>query len=224
METPQPLNKTVFIFANGDANDGPLVRQALSTYPDATVIAADGGARQAIYYGKVIDEVIGDMDSLDDDEIAALEAAGATLLRHPVEKDETDLELALLRAAKMSANKIRLFAALGDRLDQTLSNIYLLGLNALQGRDVRIVAGKQEAWLAYPGMIVVSGHAGDTLSLIPVNGAAEGIRTENLYYPLKNETLRFGPARGISNVLTSSEARVWLEAGLLLVVHTLGRA
>ena len=121
METPQPLNKTVFIFANGDANDGPLVRQALSTYPDATVIAADGGARQAIYYGKVIDEVIGDMDSLDDDEIAALEAAGATLLRHPVEKDETDLELALLRAAKMGANKIRLFAALGDRLDQTLS-------------------------------------------------------------------------------------------------------
>ena len=57
-----------------------------------------------------------------------------------------------------------------------------------------------------------------------MNGAAEGIRTENLYYPLKNETLRFGPARGISNVLTSSEARVWLEAGLLLVVHTLGRA
>ena len=40
------------IFANGEFNDGPMVRRALaSATPDAMVIAADGGARLAGYFG-----------------------------------------------------------------------------------------------------------------------------------------------------------------------------
>lgn len=221
MEAPNPL-KTL-IFANGDANDGPMVRRALNEAADAWVIAADGGARQARYYGRAIHTLIGDMDSLSETEIAEL-AAGGEIYRYPEEKNETDLELALIRAADKGAAWIRIIAAIGDRLDQTLSNVYLLALPALRGRDVRLVAGKQEAWLLYPGETVIAGAAGDTLSLLPISGEAGGIRTENLYYPLRDETLTFGPARGISNVLKADIARVWLTDGVLLAVHTMGRA
>jgi len=222
VEAPNPL-KTL-IFANGDPNDGPMVQRALEAAPDAWVIAADGGARQAAHYGRTVHTLIGDMDSLSETEIATLEASGVDVHRYPEEKNETDLELALIHAAQKGASWIRILAAIGDRLDQTLSNVYLLALPVLRGLDVRLVAGKQEAWLLYPGEHVIHGVADDTLSLLPISGEAGGIRTENLYYPLRDETLTFGPARGISNVLLGQTARVWLADGVLLAVHTVGRA
>ena len=222
MEAPKPL--TAFIFANGSTDDGPFVQRELATAPDAWVIAADGGARQAQYYGRHITTVIGDLDSLDDTEIAHLKQQGADIHRFPPEKNETDLELALLFAAQNNVQRIRVFSALGGRLDQTLSNIYLLALPPLRNLDVRLLAGKQQAWLIYPGMTTLHGAQGDTISLIPIAGEAHGIRTHNLYYPLRDETLRFGPARGVSNVMQTETATVSFTGGVLLVVHTLGRA
>ena len=70
----------------------------------------------------------------------------------------------------------------------------------------------------------IDGASGDTVSLIPLSSEAEGITTRGLRYPLADETLRLGPARGISNVLLSDEATVKFAGGLLLLVHTSGRA
>lgn len=218
------MTRKALIFANGRTHDGPVPRHAIEQASDALVIAADGGARVAQEFGVPIHVVIGDMDSLEPDELAALAAGGAEVRRYPPEKNETDLELALLWAAEQGADWIRIFGAMGGRLDQTLANIYLLALPALRGRDVRLVSRTQESWLLYPGAHVIQGASGDTVSLIPMNGEAHGIRTENLYYPLRNETLAFGPARGVSNVMAADEARVSFDAGLLLVVRTIGRA
>lgn len=200
-----------------------MVRRAIEAAPDAWVIAADGGARQAKYFGLTVHTLIGDMDSVGLPDLERLSLT-AEVLRHPEEKDETDLELALLLAAERGARWVRVLAALGDRLDQTLGNIYLLALPALRGIDVRLVAGKQEAWLLREGQTAISGAAGDTISLVPLSAEARSVRTENLYYPLRGETLRFGPARGISNVMQSSQATVTLGEGILLVIHTIGRA
>lgn len=214
----------VLIFANGEVGDGLMARRALAEAPDAFVVAVDGGARAAAHFDRKIDLVIGDMDSLSAAELEAYQGRGAEIIRHAPEKDETDLELALLRVAERKPAWIRILGGIGGRLDQTISNIYLLALPALRGIDVRFVSGLQAAWIMYPGENRLRGTVGDTVSLIPLSGAASGIRTENLYYPLRHETLIFGPARGISNVMTANEARLWLQDGLLLVVQTIGRA
>ncbi|HYO88965.1 MAG TPA: thiamine diphosphokinase, partial [Candidatus Limnocylindrales bacterium] len=167
--------------------------------------------------------VIGDMDSITAADLQRLERAGAQVLRSPVEKDETDLELALLYAAGQGVEHLRVFGAMGDRLDQTISNLYLLALPALAGRDARIVAGRQEAFLL-PAHGVIEGAPGDTVSLLPLNGTVHGVTTEGLHYPLRDEDLVFGPARGVSNVMTGTRARVTTGGGVLLVLHTLGRA
>ncbi len=222
MEAPNPLK--VLIFANGDPNDGPMVRRALAAAPDAWVIAADGGARLARHFARAVQVLVGDMDSLSAGEVNRLADGGAEILRYPAEKNETDLELALKLAANRGARWLRVVGGVGDRLDQTLSNVYLLALPELKGCDARLVAGAQEAWLAYPGMTTIEGAPGDTVSLLPLNGTVSGVRTENLYYPLRDERLVFGPARGISNVMQAASAHVWLRDGILLIVHTDGRA
>ncbi len=212
------------IFANGDLNPGPLVDAALHLAPESLIVAADGGAHHAEALGLRPHIVLGDMDSLSGADLERYRAQGIALRRHPEAKDETDLELALLYAAGQGATWLRVLGGVGGRLDQTLGNVLLLTLEALAGRDARLVAGRQEAWILGAGEHAIQGSPGDTLSLLPLGGDAQGVESEGLKFPLRRETLRFGPARGMSNVLTRERAVVRLAAGMLLAVHTLGRA
>jgi thiamine pyrophosphokinase len=212
------------LFANGDIHDGQMVQRALAHAADALIIAADGGARVAAHFGLRPHCVIGDMDSIDPALLAELAAAGVEVQRYPQAKDETDLELALLYAVAHGASWLRVIGAIGDRLDQTLSNVYLLALPQLRGCDARLVAGKEETSLLLPGTLSIEGAPGDTVSLLPVSGIARGVRTEALEYALEDEDLLLGPARGISNVMRAAHAAVHLREGALLVLHTIGRA
>jgi len=208
------------IFANGQFPDASHARDLLR--PDDLIIAADGGTRHALTLGVVPHVVIGDLDSISPDELTVVEAAGSQIVRHSPRKDETDLELALLHAARRGATEIVVLAALGGRLDQTIANLLLLALPELRGLDVRVVEGPQTAFLIHAGHDAarIEGHPGDTVSLIPLGGDAVGVTAEGLEWPLHDDTLRFGPARGVSNVLAAAEALVRVRNGLLLCIIT----
>jgi len=68
----------------------------------------------------------------------------------------------------------------------------------------------------------IGGHVGDIVTLLPLGQDAVGVRTEGLEWALHDDTLQFGLARGVSNVMTSSRARVTLREGLLLVLRVKG--
>jgi thiamine pyrophosphokinase len=205
------------IFANGEFPDPQSTRGLLR--PDDLIIAADGGTRHALAAGVIPHVIVGDLDSLAPDEQARVEAAGARVIRFSPRKDETDLELALLHAVHEGATVIVILAALGGRLDQTIANLLLLALPELRGLDVRIVEGTQTAFLVQDERLI-EGRPGDTVSLIPLGGDAVDVTTEGLEWPLHEDTLRFGPARGVSNVLAAERARVRVRRGLLLCVVT----
>ena len=205
------------IFANGEFPNPQNARDLLRS--DDFIIAADGGTHHALAVGAIPHVVIGDLDSLSPDEQARVEAAGAQVIRFSPRKDETDLELALLHAVREGATEIVILAALGGRLDQTIANLLLLALPELSGLDVRIVEGQQTVFLIHDEALI-EGRPGDTVSLIPLGGDAVGVTTEGLEWPLHEDTLRFGPARGVSNVLTAERARVRVRRGSLLCVVT----
>ena len=184
------------------------------------IIGADGGAARALAWGLSPDLVIGDMDSLPDVERSILVAEGCRFVEHPRAKDETDLELALVHATHEGAQEIVVLGALGGRLDHTLANILLLALPSLAGVSVRIAEGDQQALLARSGETVeLEGAPGDLVSLVPLGGDAHGVTTRGLAWALKEDTLRFGSSRGVSNEMTSGEAGIEVDEGLLLVVH-----
>ena len=68
----------------------------------------------------------------------------------------------------------------------------------------------------------INGKVGDTVSLIPLAGDVHMKHTDGLKWPLVDETLQFGPARGISNVMLAPTATVEISAGQLLCIHTDG--
>jgi thiamine pyrophosphokinase len=208
------------IFVNGEFIDPQGARHLLRA--GDFIIAADGGTHYALSVGVIPHVVIGDLDSLSPDEQARVGMAGSRIIRLSPRKDETDLELALHHAVDEGATEIMILAALGGRLDQTIANLLLLALPELRGLDVRVIEGPQMAFLIRGGRggSLIEGQPGDTVSLIPLGGDVVGVTAEGLEWPLHEDTLRFGLARGVSNVLTAERARVRVRRGLLLCVVT----
>ncbi len=205
------------ILANGKLGDGEVALEHIRRAQ--LIICADGGMHHARALGVRPDVVIGDLDSLPADARDELEQAGAEVLAFPARKDETDLELALLYAVNRGATQIVVLGALGKRIDHELANILLLVHPRLATVEVKIVAGNQELTLVR-GEARFRGDVGDLLSLLPIGGDARGVTTWGLEYPLNDEPLYFGPARGVSNVFTTTEPIVRVREGLLLAVHT----
>ncbi len=207
----------ILIVANGNIEPGEWWRDYLRQA--AIVIAADGGLRHLLALDALPDILIGDLDSLPPEGQSQLEGNGIQVLRYPAEKDETDLELALVHAAKMVSGEIFVIGALGGRLDQTLANILLLAHPALANTRVYLLTPHQRAWLI-AGEETIRGSAGDRISIIPLGGDAEIAATTNLRWELLDERLQFGPARGLSNVMTADVATIRVHSGSVLCVHT----
>jgi len=74
--------------------------------------------------------------------------------------------------------------------------------------------------LTGPATVQLEGRKGDVVSLLPLGGDADGVTTGGLRFPLRDERLEAGPARGLSNVRLGSTAHVDLQRGRLLVVET----
>jgi thiamine pyrophosphokinase len=111
-----------------------------------------------------------------------------------------------------------ILCALGGRTDHLLANVFMLAAPGLEGRAM-LASGDTEITLV-AGERAFAGRPGDTLSLLPLGDAATGIWTEGLRYPLRGETLPRGYARGVSNVFVGETARVTVEGGRLVAVHT----
>jgi thiamine pyrophosphokinase len=192
------------------------------------VVAADGGWDKASTLGLAPGLLVGDADSLPEARFAEVAAQGVPIERSLAAKDESDGELALLAALRRGATHVTILGALGGkRFDHALANVGLLALPEPGAVEVELLDATTRVRLlrapAVDGAAArceLAGAAGDLVSLLPLGGPALGVTTAGLLYPLLNETLRPGPARGLSNVRLTSEASVSLRRGYLLIVET----
>jgi len=186
------------------------------------VVAADGGALALERWKLMPHLVVGDMDSLGDAGVERFERKGIPVKKFPATKDESDLELAVAQAMAAGATEVVLLGALGgERLDHETANLLLLADPGYDG--VRIEARRgalRVRAIRGEGSLALAGPVEALVTLIPVNGDAEGVTTEGLRYPLRDETLRFGRARGLSNEVDSLPATVTVRKGSLLVFET----
>jgi thiamine pyrophosphokinase len=206
---------TVLVFAGGE----PVPERVAARLPvNALVIAADSGLAHALALGRHVDLIVGDLDSADPGALNTATHAGAEIERHPVEKNQTDLELALRAARARGATRVVVAGGYGGRLDHFLANALALAGPAADGTAVEWVTGAALLTVVR-SEAVLRGAPGDVCSLLAVGGPAGGVSTEGLRYPLHREELLPGSTRGISNELTQPVARVSLETGTLLAVQ-----
>ncbi len=213
-------DRVVVVVAGGESPD-PEVMRAIPE--DAVVIAADGGLEHARASGVAVTLAVGDFDSASPDAVAAAEAAGARIERHPADKDATDLELALDAAIELRPARVVVLAGIGDRLDHLLSLFLLLASPRYAAVEVDAHIGRARAHVIR-GRRALSGKRGELLSLFALHGPAEAVRTDGLAFALDGETLEPGSSRGVSNVFVGESATISLERGVLLAVRPGGGA
>jgi thiamine pyrophosphokinase len=210
------------ILADGAAPEPAALDRAWPDWDDGVdlVIAADGGARHAPGLARRIDLWVGDGDSLGASGVEALRAAGVPVELSPVDKDESDTELAVVAAAAAGAARVTILGALGGtRIDHGLANVWLLAHPALAARRACLVDDRARIRLLSVGRHDLEGRAGDLVSLFAFGGDADGLTTRGLRYPLADEPLRSGSTRGLSNLRIAADAGIEVRAGMVLVVE-----
>lgn len=196
------------IIANGAACGSELIGQLLEWSP--LVIVLDSAIERVLELGIKVDVLLGDFDN-------NLDVTYYKEKQYPLEivyrpnQDKTDLEKAFDYLIERGIPAVNVLWATGKRADHTFSNIttivrYRDSLKIVLFDDhskVFLLSRKYEKW--YP--------ANTPISLIPI-GEVRGINSTNLFYPLKNHTLKLGYQSGNSNHVSAD--------GLVTIEHQSG--
>ncbi len=179
---------------------------------DDLVIAADGGYLTLRALGIEPDILIGDFDSIDS------VPEGVEILRHPVEKDETDTELAYLEGVRRGYKCFEIYGGTGGRPDHTYANYCLLLKAREHGHRARLIGESFSASVILNETTRVSGNAGKTLSVFAFGRDSRGVDIRGLKYGMHDGIIRSSSSIGVSNSFVSDEGEISVKDGALLII------
>jgi thiamine pyrophosphokinase len=196
------------IIANGASCKQELLGQLLEWSP--LVIVLDSAMERVLELDIKVDVLLGDFDRGFDPNYYKEKQFPLEIVHTP-DQNKTDLEKAFDYLIERKIPAVNVVWATGKRADHTITNIttitrYRNQLKIVILDDhsrVFLLPKKFEKW--YP--------AQTTISLIPV-GQVSGIHSQNLFYPLSNDSLTIGYRSGSSNHVK--------EDGLVVIEHEEG--
>lgn len=192
---------------------GEFTPRGLSHAAEDFVIAADAGLKHLEALGLAPDLLVGDLDSL------GKAPEGLPLLRHPVEKDDTDMELALNEGATRGYRRFLLYGGSGGRIDHFLANLQLIAHASREGLNAILVCPDFDAYALTDDTLRLPGAPkGTLLSVFCLGEDAQGVSLSGLKYPLNNARLTAFHALGVSNAHTGAPVEICVQSGTLLVL------
>ncbi len=198
---------TVLLVGGGATRAETLKQMAGSVN---TVVAADGGADVLRAAGILPDAVIGDMDSVSAETLAALPES--VLLRIE-EQDSTDFDKCLRHVA---APLVLGYGFLGARVDHQLAAMTVL----LRYPDRRcILIGEEDVLVLCPPELRLELPVGSRLSLYPL-GPVQG-QSDGLRWPIDGIAFQPDGQVGTSNVVSGPVRLRFDSAKMLLILPAL---
>ena len=176
------------------------------------LIAADGGLDHLSRRHLTPHLIVGDFDSL------GRVPEGDNIIRHPVEKDDTDTMLAVKTGLARGYQKFLLYGCLGGRLDHTYANLQTLLYLARRGAAGFLLGQGMAAAVIRNGELKFSSFYKGNISVFCPDGEARGVNLSGLYYPLRDAVLTSDFPLGVSNQFTGQPASVSVRDGALLVM------
>mgnify|MGYP000273282019 CR=1 FL=1 len=196
------------IIANGASCNPELLGQLLEWSP--LVIVLDSAMERVMKLDIKVDVLLGDFDR-DFDANYYKEKQYPIEIVHTPDQNKTDLEKAFDYLHKRNIPAVNVVWATGKRTDHTITNL----TNIVRYREklkIVILDDHSKVFLL-PKRFEKWYTANTPISLIPI-GRVTGIHSENLYYPLQNDTLTIGYRTGSSNHV--------LNDGIVVLEHDQG--
>ncbi len=187
-----------------------IIREQIDA--DDFMVYCDGGLDHMKGLMRDADLIVGDFDSHDNPH------AKTETLVLPCEKDDTDSVFAVKECMRRGFKKFLLIGMIGQRLDHTLGNVYMLQMLDEKGCTGKILDDYGEMQLLSREPVQIEEHW-SYFSLLNITGTAEGITIKGAKYPLTNGRIDSSWQYGISNeVLPGACAQVSVAEGKLLLI------
>ncbi len=196
------------IIANGASCQPELLGQLLEWSP--LVVVLDSAIERVMHLDIKIDVLLGDFDRDFDPEVYKTKQYPLEIVHTP-DQNKTDLEKALDYLIERKIPSVNIVWATGKRADHTITNL----TNIVRYRDLIkiVILDDHSKIFLLPNKFEKWYTAGTPISLIPI-GVVKGIHSQNLVYPLANDTLTIGYRTGSSNAVAFD--------GLVTIEHSEG--
>ena len=185
------------IIANGASCNNELLGQLLEWSP--LVVVLDSAIERVINLNIKVDVLLGDFDrGFDPHEF--IKSQYPIEIVHTPDQNKTDLEKAFDYLIERKIPAVNVVWATGKRADHTITNL----TNIVRYRDLLkiVILDDHSKIFILPRIFQKWYPARTIISLIPI-GIVNGISTENLVYPLSNDTLTMGYKTGSSNAVAN---------------------
>lgn len=210
--------KKALLMLNGSFNlSSKEIKKIINDKQVNTIIAVDGGANIMRRLELLPDLIIGDLDSLTDINKKFFIEKDINILKYPVEKDQTDSEIAVDYCSEHKFDKLYITGALGGRIDQQLANLNLLEYIYELNLEAEIISNNINISLInkYKKFTAKKGYR---LSLIPQSQNIHNLTIKGCKYNLKDQDINRSQSRGISNLIEEDWAEIKFESGLLIYI------
>lgn len=178
---------------------------------DDYLIAADGGVKHLQKIGQTPDTILGDFDSL------GYVPQGSQVF--PVEKDDTDVMLAVRHGLQKGFREFLIYGGLdGKRLDHTIANFQTLAFLREHGAHGFLVGKHYLATVISGETAFFPASATGILSVFCLGRDATGVTINGLKYQLENGCLSADFPLGVSNHFIGKSSEISVKDGKLLLL------
>jgi thiamine pyrophosphokinase len=205
------------VIAGGTPPSIEILREELSE--DTILICADSGGDCLFSYNITPDYLIGDFDSIKAEAFSYFSKSNCIIEKYPVEKDDTDTQLALLKALNLGAKTIVFLGCTGTRLDHTFGNFGLLLQCLNQSVHSYIRDDNNTIWLADKSTCI-TGNKGEYFSILAFSSIVTGLTLQGAKYRLENYNLIQGSGLTLSNEFLDNVVNICFSTGILMITKS----
>ena len=201
------MKKLCAIISGGEPDDLTGIHEA------DFIIACDRGYAYANAAGIRPDLLVGDFDSYKGERDKRV-----PVLDLPVEKDDTDTMAAVRWAVSEGFSELRLYSALGGRLDHLMGNIQALSFACERGVKASLLGRAARLYFLKNGAVAIPPLPGYSLSVLALTDRVEHVCISGVKYPLQDALVTNTFPIGISNEWEGT-ANISCGDGILLVIN-----
>lgn len=182
------------------------------------LIGADKGCETYFRYGFTPHYALGDFDSINDFYKEKLKYT--KVIKYNSEKDNTDSEIALLKAIELNADEICILGVTGTRVDHILGSLGLLNI-ALENNIECYIRDTNNLIMLTDKDITLYNKGYKYISFQSFREVVEKFSITGAKYEVKDSILSFGDGRFVSNeFLDNKEINITFKNGKILIIYS----
>ncbi len=182
------------------------------------LIGADKGCETYLKYGFTPHYALGDFDSIDN--LYKEKLKDTKVIKYNSEKDNTDSEIAFLKAIELNADEICILGVTGTRIDHVLGSLGLLNI-AIDNNIKCYIRDNNNLIMMTDKSMTLYNRGYEYISFQAFKEDVKNFAITGAKYEVKDSILSFGDGKFVSNeFLGNKEINITFKSGKILIIYS----